>query len=800
MGSRTQEKMNKKIQEFDDLAVWQKTPGVVMFLPVFCLLITVCLSALRPSSLWAAIPNAPSGLTATALSSTQIQLTWTDNSTDETSFYIERKTGATGNYSQIPSVGANATTYSNTGLTQNTTYYYRVRAYNASGYSAYSNETSATTATLNAPTNLAVSSVSYTKVTLTWTDISGDETGFSIERKVGAGGTYSQVTTVGANVTTYTNASLTQGTDYYYRVRTYNSPNYSDYSNEVGATTPILPPPSDLTATPLSSTQIKLTWTDNSTDENNFYIEYKTTGNFAYLTNVPSNTTTYTHTNLTQGTACSYRVRAYNSSNSAYSAYSNEASPTTLTLNAPSNLSISATSYTQVTLTWMDNSADETNFYIERKTGVGGAYSQIGSVGANVTTYTNTGLSQGTEYYYRVRAYSNPNYSTYSNETSRTTLTLLSPSNLAATPMSSTQIQLSWTDNSTDETSFYIEYRTTGSYTYLTTVPANTTSYTHSYLNQSTTYSYRVRAYNANSSVYSAYSNEVSATTTTINAPTNLSISAVSYTQLTLTWTDNSGDENGFVIERKTGAGGTYSTIYTTAANATSYTNSYLTLGTEYYYRVRAFIGSNYSQYSNEVSATTLTFNAPSNLVASPLSSSQINLTWTDNSTDEMYFYIEQKMGATGAYSQIAYVPANVAAFTSAGLTQNTTYYYRVRAYNSTGYSSYSNEASATTLTFNAPSNLTASPLSDTQVKLSWTDNTLDEIYFYVEYKIGATGTYAALPSLSANTKTYTHANLTPNTTYYYRVRAYSAGGYSAYSNEASTTTPTCTQEGYYQP
>lgn len=90
-------------------------------------------------------PIVPSNLTATAASTAQINLAWKDNSSDETGFKLERKTGASGTYAQITTTNANITTYSDTGLSPGTTYYYRVRAYNASGDSAYSNETSATT-------------------------------------------------------------------------------------------------------------------------------------------------------------------------------------------------------------------------------------------------------------------------------------------------------------------------------------------------------------------------------------------------------------------------------------------------------------------------------------------------------------------------------------------------------------------------------------------------------------------------------------------------------------------------------
>ncbi|NJM14178.1 MAG: fibronectin type III domain-containing protein [Bacteroidales bacterium] len=82
------------------------------------------------------IPMAPSALGATATSSTQINLAWTDNSNNETGFKIERKTGSGGTYTEIATVGADVTAYSNTGLTASTTYYYRVVAYNSAGNSA----------------------------------------------------------------------------------------------------------------------------------------------------------------------------------------------------------------------------------------------------------------------------------------------------------------------------------------------------------------------------------------------------------------------------------------------------------------------------------------------------------------------------------------------------------------------------------------------------------------------------------------------------------------------------------------
>jgi hypothetical protein len=91
-----------------------------------------------------AVPTAPSGLTATPVSATQINLSWTDNSSNETGFKIERQTGG-GSFSQIATTGTNVKTYNNTALTAETVYSYRVRSYNGSGDSGYSNTITATT-------------------------------------------------------------------------------------------------------------------------------------------------------------------------------------------------------------------------------------------------------------------------------------------------------------------------------------------------------------------------------------------------------------------------------------------------------------------------------------------------------------------------------------------------------------------------------------------------------------------------------------------------------------------------------
>jgi hypothetical protein len=181
------------------------------------------------------VPDAPSGLGVGALSTSEIGLGWTDNADDESGFKIERKTGLAGSYSHIATVAADVESYDDTGLNEGTSYYYRVLAFNAAGDSAPS-EDNATTP-LAAPTNLSADAVSSSRIDLSWTDHSSVESGFKIERKVGSGGTYTEIDVVGTDVEDYSSAGLDDVTTYYYRVKAYKGGLDSAYSNEASAGT-----------------------------------------------------------------------------------------------------------------------------------------------------------------------------------------------------------------------------------------------------------------------------------------------------------------------------------------------------------------------------------------------------------------------------------------------------------------------------------------------------------------------------------------------------------------------------------
>jgi len=182
----------------------------------------------------------------------------------------------------------------------------------------------------------------------------------------------------------------------------------------------------------------------------------------------------------------------------------------------------------------------------------------------------------------------------------------LAPSNLLASVISSSQINLSWTDNSTNEDGFYIDRKQgTGAYTQIASVGANVKTYSNTGLSTSTTYTYRVRAYNI---AGDAASNEISATTNGVTpptAPSGLTATAISSSQINLSWTDNSSNEDGFYIDRKQGTG-TFTQIASVGANVKTYSNTGLISSTTYTYRVRAYNGGG-DAASNEISATTQT-------------------------------------------------------------------------------------------------------------------------------------------------------------------------------------------------
>jgi hypothetical protein len=289
----------------------------------------------------------------------------------------------------------------------------------------------------------------------------------------------------------------------------------------------------------------------------------------------------------------------------------------------------------------------------------------------------------------------------------------LFPTDLKANAVSSSQINLTWTDNSDNESGFKIERcmgdsvscdTTPTSYAQIAQVGANTTTYSDTTVAASTTYTYRVHAFNGAGN--SLNSNSAQAATpappSAPAAPDNLTATAVSTSQINLTWTDNSDNEDGFKIERCTVGAGcpNFVQIAQTAAGANSFNNIGLMDGTTYRYRVRAFNSGGDSGYSNEASATTPVA-PPSNLTATAGKTGNnvfIDLRWQDNSNSETNFDVERCTGASCTlFLPLTSVGSGVTTYRDSIVARRTTYRYQVKARNGAGSSGYSNIASATT-------------------------------------------------------------------------------------------------------
>jgi Zn-dependent metalloprotease/transcriptional regulator CtsR len=733
-------------------------------------------------------PAAPTNLTAAAVSSSRINLAWTDNSFDEEGFSIERSTDGT-TFLVVATVGPNVAAWADTGLTAETPYTYRVRAFGGTFYSDYTNEASATTLpTPAAPSGLTATVVSSGRINLAWTDNSTYEQGFKVERSTD-GQTFTEIATLGANVTTYASLGLAGSTTYYYRVRAYDGPNLSAYTNVASATTlPVPTAPTNLTATAVSSSRIDLAWTDNATSETAYKLERSTNGTtFTLLATLGPNAVSYSNLNLPASTQFWYRVVATDGYND--SAPSNVASATTLPPpTAPSNLAAAVVSSSRIDLTWTDNASNEQGFKVERSTD-GVNFTQAGTAGANVTSFSSTGLLAGTTYTHRVRAYDGPNDSPPSNTASATTLAPpAAPGNLVATPVSPSRIDLTWTDNSNYEQGFKVERSTAGGpFSVVTFVGANVTTWSNTSLVTGITYTYRVKAYDGPND--SAYSNTATATPLPAPAaPTNLVATPISSSRIDLAWTDNATNEQGFKVERATGGGG-FTLVAVLSANANSYSSTGLVTGTTYTFRVKAYDGPNESEPSNLAAATTpAPPAAPTGLAATPVTSTRIDLTWADNATNEQGFKVERAAGG-GAFSQIALLGANATTYSSTSLVSGTTYSYRVRAYDGPNDSGYSNIASASPLPPPAaPSGLTATPISSSRIDLAWVDNATYEGGFKVERSADGVS-FTQIAVLGANSTSYSSTGLVAGQTYTFRVRAYEGANDSAWSNTASATT-----------
>jgi hypothetical protein len=526
-------------------------------------------SGSTPSAGWQAtlscieVPNAPTNLIASTSSGNQVNLTWQDNSTTETSFAIERKTiVTTAQFINVATVGANTTGYSDQGLPTNERYLYRIKALNGTAYSPYSN---------TADVQLGNAPILMSNGTISTCDAQFFDSGYINNYSNGENYTLTvNPSTSGQKMRiTFSSLSLESCCDALY---IYDGP--STNSRLIGTFNGSALPPV-ITAT---NSEGSLTF--------RFYSDGSVTS-----------------TGWQATLAC------------------------IVVPNPPTNLIASVFSSTQINLTWQDNSSDETSFILERKSGLSpnAEFSTVATLSANTTTYSDQGLPTNQKYYYRVRAFNGAAYSFYSNISDATLgtpplvmqngvvqacgISFLDPGGegnyngyqyitMRVNPEEGKKVKVSFSSFSLgayDYLNIYdgeaLTQNLIGSFTG-TTLPPD--------INALNSMGYLTFFFYSGGSTPSAGWQAILSCVEIPSAATNLIASASSGTQVNLSWQDNSTNETGFSIERKLTLGNSqFVSIATVASNVTSYSDQALPTDTRYSYRIRARNGSDYSSYSN---------------------------------------------------------------------------------------------------------------------------------------------------------------------------------------------------------
>ncbi|MFH1860768.1 MAG: fibronectin type III domain-containing protein, partial [bacterium] len=599
------------------------------------------------------------------------------------------------------------------------------------------------------------------------------------------------VCTLEPNITTYEDTRVIPGTTYLYRIVSFNSFGRTEYSKPITIAIPSAPPskPENVSAILVEPTRVKITWKDTSVSKTSisFKIQRKDPDRKEFLTIavVGSGSIHYTDTNLLPDTGYSYRVAACNKNGEGVSDAINIKTSRGLP-QMPSGLKIANVSQAAISISWA-GSGNEAGFRLERRKD-NTPYNEIAIMGTGITSYEDTDVFPNTIYYYRICAYSLNGDSKYSSEIQAITRDIqpFFPSELKALTVED-GIRLSWQDNSTNENGFRIERKqNTTQFEEIAVAGANKKYYEDRNISPETTYIYRICAYNDIGN--SLYSYEVKVVTPSLpnppSSPAGLKGIATSPSQINLSWTDESDDEDGFIIEKKI-----REKFYETGRvpkNNTIFTEINLMPKTSYTYRTSSFNKFGVSDYSKEITVTTLQppLQSPSDLETSAIQEGCVQITWQDNSDGETGFILE-RASRTGDFQEIATIASEGISYMDIKLLADSIYHYRIRAVKGNEYSGYSN--TAVVRTRNAipkpPDNLILVTAHREAITIAWKDNSSNETGFRIERAEGTNTEYKTIATVGQDEKHFEDRDVLGGINYQYMVVAYNEMGESQPSN-----------------
>lgn len=275
--------------------------------------------------------------------------------------------------------------------------------------------------------------------------------------------------------------------------------------------------------------------------------------------------------------------------------------------------------------------------------------------------------------------------------------------------------------------------------------------------------------------------------------PSDLTATASSRSMITLRWRDNSNNEQGFLIRRRTDTEYGWSIIGQVPPGVNSFQHTNLRPGLTYYYSIIAFNATGESEMSNEAYGRTPDSGpaGPTRLAATVLGKSEIVLNWQDNSNEETGYRIYRRRGNGDGWARILTVGANLTSLRLGGLNPGMVYYFAISAVSRSGESELSNEVSTMTglLPPRAPSAVRAVPMSTSKISLSWQDNSDNELGFRIRRRLALNKEWETIAEVGANTTSYDDRNLPSGASCYYLVTALNTAGESALSGETMAAT-----------